>query len=150
MIKEIEDLKKQGLKIGITFSTFEMLHPGHLDMLMQARSQCDYLIVGLLTNPQNDREDKNKPIETSFERYLRLHAVKYVDMIIPFDTERDIENMIKVIKPDIRFCGKEYVGKKHTGWDLCPIIYNDRDHDWSSSSLREKIYKDEAKKLKQQ
>lgn len=141
MIERIHKLKKAGKTIGFTASTAELAHPGFIDMLLQAKKDCDFLIFGLLTDPTISRPDtKNKPVETTFERWVRLSAIKYIDMIIPFDTEEDLINMINLIQPSVRFVGEEYKGTEHTGWNLCPIIYNTRKHKWSSSSLRQKIY----------
>jgi len=153
MIEKIHKLKKSGKRIGFTASTAELAHPGFIDMLLQARQECDFLIFGLLTDPTISRPaTKNKPVETTFERWVRLSAIKYIDMIIPFDTEEDLENMINLIQPSVRFVGEEYKGTEHTGWNLCPISYNTRKHNWSSSGLRKKIYKIEKdnkpKKLK--
>ena len=144
MIEKINKLKKSGKRIGFTASTAELAHPGFIDMLLQAKKDCDFLIFGLLTDPTISRPNsKNKPVETTFERWVRLSAIRYIDMIIPFDTEEDLVNMINLIQPSVRFVGEEYKGTEHTGWDLCPIIYNTRKHNWSSSSLRDKIAKAE-------
>lgn len=140
--KNIEDVK-----IGITFSTFDLLHAGHIVMLQEAKSLCDYLIVGLLIDPTISRpHEKNKPIQSPFERYIQLTACKYVDEIIPFTTEEEIVDMILTIQPDIRIVGEEYKGKQHTGVGLCPIHYNKRKHSFSSSDLRNRILQREIKK----
>jgi glycerol-3-phosphate cytidylyltransferase len=142
MFNIIEKLKKEGKIIGFTASTFDVMHAGHIEMLSKAKSDCDYLVVALLTDPTISRpESKSKPVQSILERYIQLQAVKYVDMIIPFDTEEDLETIIKLINPDIRFVGEEYKGTKHTGWDLCPIKYNDRKHTWSSTDLRNRLKK---------
>ena len=118
----------------------DLLHPGHLSMLEEVKGMCDHLIVGLHTNPQLDRPEKNKPIETIFERYYRLKACKFVDEVIPYDTEADLINLLCVIKPDIRFLSEEYIDKPFTGKDL-PIkcVFNSRKHSFSSSSLRKRL-----------
>lgn len=151
VFKEIEKIKGQGKIIGFTASTFDLLHAGHVIMLQEARTQCDYLIVGLLTDPTISRPDsKNKPIQTILERWFQLQAIDGVDMVIPFDTEEDLADMIKILKPNLRFVGKEYEGKPHTGWDIktTKIIYNDRSHNYGSSQLRERIIEQENKKMK--
>jgi glycerol-3-phosphate cytidylyltransferase len=126
--------------IGYTCSTFDLLHAGHLVMLMEAKSLCDYLVVGLLVDPTKDRpESKNKPIQSVFERYIQIAACKYVDEVIPFETEKDIEDMILTINPDIRICGEEYENTDHTGKGLCKVHYNKRRHSFSTSELRERI-----------
>lgn len=128
------------VKIGLTASTCDLLHPGHIVMLMEAKTLCDYLIVGLLSDPTNDRADtKNKPVQSLFERYIQLAGCKYVDEIIPFESEKDLVDMILTVSPDIRFCGSEYEGTEHTGWNLCPIYYNKRKHSFSTSDLRLRV-----------
>lgn len=147
MFEQILKLKSDEKIIGFTASTFDFAHAGHVAMLEEAKAQCDFLIVGLLSNPQNSRpESKNKPIQSMFERYIMLQSIKVVDMIIPFDTEEDLIDMINMIEPDIRIVGEEYKGTQHTGWDLCPIYYNKRRHNFGSSQLREKVYKIEKDK----
>lgn len=132
--------KKLGLKIGFTCSTFDLLHTGHVVMLREAKENCDFLVVGLLSDPTIDRPDtKNKPIQSMFERWVQLQAVKYVDLIIPFSTEKDIVDMLLIITPDIRFVGEEYKGKDFTGCDLpIEIYFNERKHSFSSSELRKR------------
>lgn len=142
LFREIALLKEQNKVVGFTASTFDLLHAGHVEMLEKARSMCDFLIVGILTDPTISRPDiKNPPIQTIYERYIQLQALDCVDKIIPFDTEEDLENMIKMIQPDLRFCGEEYKGTKHTGWGIpgVKIIYNDRKHTYSSTELRNRV-----------
>jgi glycerol-3-phosphate cytidylyltransferase len=148
IFKQISELKKEGKVVGFTASAFDLLHSGHVIMLQQAKTQCDYLIVGLLTDPTRDRPNKNYPIQTSWERWVQAQAIKAIDQVIPFDTEEDLENMIRILKPDVRFVGKEYEGTEHTGWDIktTKIIYNEREHNYGSSQLRKKIYEQESKK----
>lgn len=130
----------QDIKIGFTASTFDLLHAGHIVMLQEAKSLCDYLIVGLLIDPTVDRPElKQRPVQSSFERYIQLSACRYVDEIIPFETEKDLEDMILTINPDIRIVGEEYKGKDHTGVGLCPIHYNKRRHSFSSRDLRDRV-----------
>jgi glycerol-3-phosphate cytidylyltransferase len=147
--RKAKTLKKKDLKVGFTCSTFDLLHAGHIAMLREAKKSCDWLIVGLLSDPTIDRPDtKNKPIQSLFERWMQLQAVKYVDEIVPFESEQDLIDMLLVIMPDVRFCGEEYKGKDHTGKgiDGIEIIYNKRKHSFSSSELRERILKGDAKK----
>ena len=128
------------IRIGFTASTFDLFHAGHTVMLMEAKQLCDYLIVGLLVDPTKDRADtKNAPIQSVFERYLQVSACKYVDEIIPFETEKDLVDMILTINPDVRIVGEEYQGTNHTGKDLCPIHYNKRRHSFSTSELRARV-----------
>lgn len=129
------------MRVGITFSAFDLLHAGHIDMLKQAKEQCDYLIVGLHTNPTIDRPKKNRPVQSTFERYQQLSGCKYVDEIIPYDTEEDLKNMLLTIKPDIRIIGEEYEDKDYTGRGMTEVFYNSRSHNYSSSSLRERVCK---------
>jgi len=149
MFEIIEQMKNDSNIIGFTASTFDLIHPGHIAMLEEAASRCHFLVVGLLSDPTISRpESKNKPIQSMYERYIMLQSIKVVDMIIPFDTEEDLETMIKMIKPHLRFVGEEYKGQKHTGWDIkgVKIVYNKRRHNYGSSQLRDKIYNEESKK----
>jgi glycerol-3-phosphate cytidylyltransferase len=142
MFEKIKELKNKGVCIGFTASTFDLLHAGHIAMLEEARSMCDFLIVGLLTDPTISRPNlKNKPVQSMYERYVQLQAVKGIDMIIPFDTEEDLENMLLMIKPDRRFVGEEYKDKEHTGKHIegIEIIYNERKHNYSTSELRKRF-----------
>lgn len=128
------------MKKGFTCSVFDLLHAGHISMLEEARSKCDYLIVGLQTNPTIDRPKKNKPVQSIFERWFQLKACKFVDEIIPYDTEEDLINLLQVIQPDIRILGKEYQGKEFTGFILpIEIYFNKREHNYSSTNLRKRI-----------
>ena len=127
-------------KIGFTCSCFDLLHAGHILMLEEAKQQCDYLIVGLQTDPTIDRPEKNKPIQSVTERYIQLAAVKYVNEIIPYATEQDLSNLLKALPIDIRIIGEDYRDKDFTGKDLdIPLYYNKRRHKWSSTALRSKI-----------
>ena len=127
--------------IGFTCSSFDLLHAGHILMLKDAKNQCDYLIVGLHSNPQIDRPNKNKPIQTLEERKIQLEAVKYIDEILIYETESELYEILKKIKPDVRILGSDYINKNFTGKDLdTPIYFHKRNHDFSSSNLRKKIY----------
>ena len=126
--------------VGFTASSFDLMHAGHIVMLQESKQLCDYLIVGLLTDPTLDRPDtKNKPIQSIFERYVQVASCQYVDEVIPFESEKDLEDMIRTINPDIRICGEEYKNKEHTGKGLCNIHYNKRRHSFSTSELRERV-----------
>ena len=138
MLKKIMDLKKNNVKIGFTASAFDMLHAGHCLMLDEAKEQCDFLIVGLQTDPSRDRKEKNTPVQSILERFIQIEANANVDMVIPFDDEEDLLNLIKIIEPDVRIVGEEYKNTKHTGYDLGYIYYNERKHNFSSTALRNK------------
>jgi glycerol-3-phosphate cytidylyltransferase len=132
------------MKIGITFSAFDLLHAGHIKMLEEAKSKCDYLIVGLQTDPTLDRPNKNKPIQTVVERYIQLKGCKFVDEIVPYATEQDLEDVLKSFQIDMRIVGDEYAEKDFTGRTYCEekgieLYFNTRDHRFSSSSLRKDI-----------
>ncbi len=128
------------IKIGFTCSCFDLLHAGHILMLKDAKAQCDKLIVGLQTDPTLDRPEKNKPIQTLKERKIQLEAVKYVDDIFVYDTEEELYHLLKLINPDIRILGSDYKDKYFTGQELnIPIYYHERNHNFSSSNLRNKI-----------
>tara|TARA_Y100000310_G_C20132079_1_gene556308 strand:+ start:105 stop:575 length:471 start_codon:yes stop_codon:yes gene_type:complete len=137
------------MKVGFTCGAFDLLHAGHALMLQEARSVCDKLIVGLQTDPSYNRKNKNKPIQSLQERKIQLEAVKYVDEIIIYSTEENLLELLKEINPDIRIIGADHEGKKYTGYEL-PIntFFNSRDHSWSTTSLRNRIYNDELKKRK--
>ena len=133
------------MKVGITFSTFDLLHAGHVAMLREAKSKCDYLIVGLQSDPTIDRPDtKNSPIQTMFERYLQLKAVEYVDEVVPYQTERDLEDILETLPINIRILGEEYRDKDFTGKDICrkrgiELYFNKRDHRFSTSDLTKRV-----------
>ena len=129
------------MKIGFTCSCFDLLHAGHILMLKDSKEQCDKLIVGLQTDPSIDRPlTKNKPIQSLRERKIQLEAVRYVDDIFVYETESDLVDLLKLVKPDVRILGSDYKDKSFTGDDLnIQIYYHERDHDYSSSDLRKKI-----------
>jgi glycerol-3-phosphate cytidylyltransferase len=132
------------MRIGITCSSFDLFHAGHVKMLEEAKQHCDYLIVALQTDPTIDRPEKNKPIQSIVERYVQVEACKYVDKIVPYTTEHDLEEIFMSFKLDYRFIGIEYESKHFTAKDIClnrgiKIIYNSRDHNWSSTELRKRI-----------
>lgn len=132
------------MKVGFTCSTFDLLHAGHVQMLRDAKSQCDYLICGLQVDPSIDRQSKNKPIQTLVERYVQLKAVTYVDEIIPYETEKDLEDILQMYNIDIRILGNEYRDKDFTGKDICKkrniqLYFNSRDHRFSSTDLRNRL-----------
>ena len=133
------------MKVGITFSTFDLLHAGHVAMLRDAKSQCDYLIVGLQSDPTIDRPDtKNSPVQTMFERYLQLKAVEYVDEVIPYQTEQDLEDILQTLNINVRILGEEYRDKDFTGKETCKrrdikLYFNKRDHRFSTTDLRNRI-----------
>lgn len=131
------------MKIGFTSVCGDLLHPGHLAMIQEAAGQCDILIVGLICDP-TDRQYKNKPVESVFERWYRLICCKGVFNVIPLQGEQDLELALEMLDYDVRFVGEEYRDKFFTGKDICerrgiPIVYNRRQHKLSSTSLRERI-----------
>jgi len=139
------------MKIGITFSAFDLLHAGHIKMLEEAKRQCDYLICGLQTDPTLDRPDKNRPVQTVVERYIQLKACKFVDEVVPYATEQDLEDILRSFKIDIRILGEEYRDKNFTGRNYCEekgidLYYNTRDHRFSSSGLRKTVADKEQEK----
>ena len=131
--------------VGITFSAFDLLHAGHIVMLREAKNHCDYLIAGIQTDPTIDRPDsKNKPVQSLVERYAQLSAVKYVDEIIPYQTEQDLIDILSMYEIDVRILGDEYKEKDFTGKDVCnkrgiDLYFNKRDHRFSTSDLRERV-----------
>jgi glycerol-3-phosphate cytidylyltransferase len=145
IFNKIKELKADGKKIGIVFSTFDLLHAGHIAMLAEVKNHCDYLIAGLQTDPTIDRPDtKNKPIQSIVERQITVSATRYVDEIVVYQTEADLCDILLTLPIDVRILGVEYKDKEFTGKDIClqrgiEIVYNGRDHSFSSSSLRKRV-----------
>jgi glycerol-3-phosphate cytidylyltransferase len=139
-------------RIGFTCSVFDLLHAGHVAMLREAKEHCDYLIVGLQTDPTIDRPDtKNKPVQTLVERYTQLAGVSYVDEIIPYQTEQDLEDILAMYHISVRVLGEEYREKEFTGKDICrkrgiELYFNKRDHRFSTSDLRERVNNEPCRK----
>lgn len=138
--------------IGFTCSTFDFLHAGHIAMLREAKEQCDYLICGLQVDPSIDRDNKNKPIQTLVERHTQLSAVKYVDEIIPYQTENDLIDILSMYNINVRILGEEYREKEFTGRDVCKqrdieLYFNKRDHRFSSTDLRKRVRNGQQKEL---
>lgn len=132
------------MKIGFTCSAFDLLHAGHIQMLREAKEQCDYLICGLHVDPSLDRLEKNTPIQTVVERYTQLAAVKYVDEIIPYLYERDLKDILQMYHIDVRILGEEYKTQDFTGKEICKqrgiqLYFNKREHRFSSSDLRRRV-----------
>ena len=132
------------MKIGFTCSTFDLLHAGHIQMLRDAKEQCDYLICGLQIDPSLDRPEKNSPVQTIVERHTQLSAIKYVDEIIPYQTEKDLEDILNMLHIDVRILGEEYKNGKFTGRAICAkrgieLFFNKREHRFSSSDLRNRV-----------
>lgn len=153
IFNHIRKLKDDGKKIGITFSTFDMLHAGHIAMLAEAKNHCDYLIAGLQTDPTIDRPDtKNKPVQSIVERQIQLAACRYVDEVVVYQTEQDLIDLLLILPIDIRVLGVEYENKQYSGEQegftrgIRPI-FNRRDHSFSSSGLRSRVVEAETMKL---
>lgn len=132
------------MKIGFTASTFDLLHAGHVQMLREAKEQCDYLICGLQMDPSIDRAEKNPPVQSIVERYTQLNAVQYVDEIIPYALEKDLEDILEMYNIDVRILGEEYREKDFTGKDICKrrdidLYFNKRDHRFSTTDLRKRV-----------
>ena len=130
--------------VGFTCSAFDLLHAGHVQMLRDAKEKCDYLICGLQVDPTLDRPEKNQPIQSIVERYTQLKAVSYVDEIIPYSTEEDLEDILSMYDINVRILGEEYRDKDFTGKDICrkrdiELHFNRRDHRFSSSGLRQRV-----------
>ena len=138
------------MKTGFTCSCFDLFHAGHIMMLKEAKSKCDYLIVGLQTDPTIDRPEKNKPIQSVVERFIQLESCKYVDEVVVYATEKDLLDILYTYPIDIRFVGEEYKDKDFTGKDLdhIEVYYNNRKHSFSTTELRQRVidrYKKEIK-----
>jgi glycerol-3-phosphate cytidylyltransferase len=151
IFNKVQELKVQGLRIGFTASQFDMLHAGHVAMLSEAKNHCDYLIAGLQNNAAWDRPEKNAPIQSIVERQIQLAATRYVDEIVVYNTEKDLEDILLTLPIDVRILGIEYQDKEFTGKDICnkrniKLIFNSRDHSFSSSSLRKRVVEAERQK----
>lgn len=130
--------------VGFTASAFDLLHAGHVQMLREAKEQCDYLICGLQMDPSIERKEKNAPIQTIVERYTQLKAIGYVDEIIPYCSEEDLKDILTLYSIDIRILGEEYKTEDFTGKDICrsrgiELYFNKRDHRFSTSDLRKRV-----------
>jgi glycerol-3-phosphate cytidylyltransferase len=153
IFNHIRKLKDEGKTIGITFSTFDMLHAGHIAMLAEAKNHCDYLIAGLQTDPTIDRPDtKNRPVQSIVERQIQLAATRYVDEIVVYQTEQDLVDLLLILPIDVRILGVEYENQNFTGRSEgtekgIQHIFNSRDHSFSSSSLRKRVAQAEANKI---
>ena len=152
IFNKIKQLKEDGLKVGITFSTFDLFHAGHVAMLAEAKNHCDYLIAALQTDPTIDRPDtKNPPIQSIVERQIQLSTNRNVDEVVIYQTEKDLEDLLLILPVDVRILGVEYADKEFTGKQICitrgiEIVYNGRDHSFSSSSLRKRVAEAEGRK----
>jgi len=144
-------MDKLNRTIGITCSTFDLLHAGHIIMLEECKKYCDYLICALQVDPTIDRKEKNAPIQSLVERYIQLDAVEHVDKIIPYNTENELETIFASLDLDVRIIGEEYKDKDFTAKRICEkrgikLIYNKREHDFSTTSLRKRVYQQESDK----
>ena len=132
------------MKVGFTASSFDLFHSGHVAMLKEARNNCDFMIVGIQTDPTIDRPEKNQPIQSVFERYVQLEGCKYIDEIIPYESEKDLTDIFLTYGIDVRFIGEEYKDKDFTAKQICvdkniKIHYNKRQHSFSTTNLRKRI-----------
>jgi glycerol-3-phosphate cytidylyltransferase len=153
IFNHIKQLKAEGKRIGITFSTFDMLHAGHIAMLSEAKNHCDYLIAGLQTDPTIDRPtEKNPPVQSIVERQIQLSACRYVDEVVVYQTEEDLVDLLLILPVDVRILGVEYQDLYFTGRNECTgrgieLVFNGRDHSFSSSSLRRRVVAAESHKV---
>jgi glycerol-3-phosphate cytidylyltransferase len=152
IFNQIKQLKEEGKKIGIVFSTFDLgPHAGHVAMLAEAKEHCDYLIAGLQTDPTIDRPDtKNKPVQSIVERQIQLSACRFVDEVVIYQTEQDLIDLLLILPVDVRILGVEYESKDFTGKKECldkgiELVFNSRNHSFSSSSLRKRVTESEKK-----
>jgi len=150
IFNKIKELQEK--RVGIVFSSFDLLHAGHIAMLSEAKKHCDYLIAALQTDPTIDRPDtKNKPVQSIVERQIQLQAVRYVDEIVVYETEKDLEDILLTLPINVRILGVEYQDKEFTGKEICykrniDLVYNGRDHSFSSSNLRKRVAEAEKKR----
>ena len=152
IFNHVKQLKADGKRIGIVFSTFDMLHAGHIAMLSESKNHCDYLIAGLQTDPTIDRPtQKNPPVQSIVERQIQLAACRYVDEVVVYQSEQDLVDLLLILPVDVRILGVEYQNKQFTGLDECisrgiELVFNGRDHSFSSSSLRRRVAKAEVER----
>jgi glycerol-3-phosphate cytidylyltransferase len=151
IFSKVRELKDKKLKIGITFSQFDLLHAGHIAMLAEAKNHCDYLIAGLQNNAKWDRPQKNEPVQSIVERQIQLAAVRYVDEIVVYNTEQDLVDLLLILPIDVRILGIEYANGGFSGSEECAsrgieIVFNERSHSFSSSNLRKRVIEAEATK----
>lgn len=139
------------MRVGFTCSTFDLLHAGHVAMLQEAKTRCDYLIVGLQNDPTLDRPNKNRPVQSIVERQMQLKGSRYVDEVWVYNTEKDLEDLLLMLPINVRILGVEYEGKEFTGREIChkrgiDLYFNGRDHSFSSSNLRRRVFEAESQK----
>ena len=135
------------MRIGFTCSTFDLFHAGHIMMLKEAKDHCDYLIVGLQTDPTIDRAWKNRPVQSVFERYVQLKACVYIDEIVPYATEKELQDILTSYPIDVRIIGEEYRDKQFTGYNLpMEVYFNSRQHSFSTTELRQRVMEASTKK----
>jgi len=155
-LKIIKDERYNGKKIGFTCSTFDLLHSGHYLMLKEARECCDFLVVGLQTDPTIDADyriatggkNKNVPVQNFEERLIQISGCKYVDLVVEYSTEQDLMVVLNAVNPDIRILGADWKDKKYTGHELnIPVFFNSRSHSYSTSNLRKRVYDAEIERL---
>jgi glycerol-3-phosphate cytidylyltransferase len=137
--------------VGFTCSTFDLFHAGHVTMLEEAKRQCEYLVVGIQTDPTIDRDSKNKPVQSIIERQIQVKACKYVDEVVIYTTEKELEDILMTLPIDVRILGEEYMDKEFTGKDICmkrgmKFYYNKRDHYFSSTDLRKRVFEAEVRR----
>ena len=154
MSSYLQYLKHQ--RVGFTASSFDLLHAGHYMMLKDAKKQCDVLVVALQSDPTLDEsyrvqtggKNKNKPVQSFEERKIQIEGCKYVDHVIPYNTEADLLNILNELNPDVRILGSDWKGKEYTGHELnIEIHWHNRVHDYSTSNLRKRVYKAEHEKV---
>ena len=156
IFNKIKELTAEGKKIGITFSAWDLFHAGHVAMLAEAKNRCDYLIAGLQTDPTINRPDtKNPPVQSIVERQIQLAACRYVDEVVVYQTEQDLVDLLLILPVNVRILGVEYQDKDFTGMHECyhrgiELIFNGRDHSFSSSSLRKRVAEAETERLLKQ
>ena len=156
IFNKIKELTAEGKKIGITFSAWDLFHAGHVAMLAEDKNHCDYLIAGLQTDPTINRPDtKNPPVQSIVERQIQLAACRYVDEVVVYQTEQDLVDLLLILPVNVRILGVEYQDKDFTGMHECyqrgiELIFNGRDHSFSSSSLRKRVAEAETERLLKQ
>ena len=128
---------------GIICGSFDLIHPGYVRMFKESKSVCKKLIVALQDDPTIDRPEKCKPVQSLESRMEILQAIRYVDQIVLYNTEAELYELLRKTDYEVRILGSDYSSRDYTGSDLLkPVYYHERNHGYSTTALKEKIYEE--------
>lgn len=127
------------MTVGFYPMVGDLLHAGHVIAIEEAKANCDYLIVGLNCAPEG-----KVPLQSVYERFMQLRAVKFIDEIIPYAGKEDLELLAKSLPYQIRFLGEDYLEKDWDGKQIEAELekrphFLTRRHSMSSTTLKKKI-----------